>query len=113
MNNTSLPCSLDDTTELRKLILENPDLPLVVFAGEDAWDGECCYTQAGCRCHLDSLTLYNDYYWCDEDDYEERLIDNLADEEEYKDMPDEEFEAMIKERVAETEFVKAIVVYVG
>lgn len=29
-------CSLKDTTELRKFILENPDLPLLVFAGEDA-----------------------------------------------------------------------------
>ena len=40
MNNTNLPCSLDDTTELRKLIIENPDLPLIVFAGEESWSGD-------------------------------------------------------------------------
>lgn len=30
--------NLDYTSTLRKLILENPDLPLVVFAGQDACD---------------------------------------------------------------------------
>ncbi|WP_276933198.1 hypothetical protein [Dubosiella newyorkensis] len=27
---------VNDATELRKIILENPDLPLVVFAGQEA-----------------------------------------------------------------------------
>lgn len=31
MNNTKLPVSLEDTTELRKLIIDNPDLPLLFF----------------------------------------------------------------------------------
>lgn len=46
MNNTSLPCLLNDTTELRNLILENPDLPLLIFAGEEAWNGEYSYESA-------------------------------------------------------------------
>lgn len=33
MNNKKLPVSLEDTTELRKLIIENPDLPLLFFCG--------------------------------------------------------------------------------
>ena len=33
MNNTRLPVSLEDTTELRKLIMENPDFPLLFFCG--------------------------------------------------------------------------------
>ena len=33
MSNTKLPVSLEDTTELRKLIIENPDLPLLIFCG--------------------------------------------------------------------------------
>ena len=31
MNSTKLPVSLEDTTKLRKLIVDNPDLPLIVF----------------------------------------------------------------------------------
>ena len=35
LNNTKLPVSLEDTTELRKLITENPDLPLLIFCGPE------------------------------------------------------------------------------
>ena len=34
MNETGL---VHDTTELRKLIAENPELPIVVLAGEESW----------------------------------------------------------------------------
>ena len=113
MNTTKLNCSLNDTTELRKLIIENPDLPLLIFCGEDSWRDEYTYERADVRrAEIKELTLYNDY-WLDKDDYEEELADNLSDEEEYKDLSEEEYEHMIKEKVTETEFVKAIVIYVG
>lgn len=113
MNNTSLNCSLNDTTELRKLIFENPDLPLLIFCGEDSWHDEYPYEQAEASDgEIKELTLYKDW-WTDKDDYENRLSDDLCDEEEYKDMSDEEYSNMIKQKVAETEFVKAIVIYVG
>lgn len=92
MNNTSLPCSLDDTTELRKLILENPEVPLVVFVGDDAWHDiypyECCdYV----RVHLQDLTIYKNM-WLDKEDYEDQLIDDLADDEKYLDLSEERFD---------------------
>ena len=105
-------CSLKDTTELRKLILENPDLPLLVFCGEEAWQEIFPYNLAYPRCGIENLTLYGDM-WVDEDQYEEELSDALCDEEEYKDLSDEEWDEMIKQKVEETEFVKAIVVWVG
>lgn len=105
-------CSLKDCTKLKQMILENPDLPLIAFAGEDAWQDMGGYNQADVRCYIETLTLYGDM-WCDEDDYRERLTDNLADEEEYKNLSDEEFEKMIDEKVAETEFVKVIAIWVG
>ena len=113
MNNTNLPFSLDDTTELRKLIIENPDLPHIVFAGEEAWSGEWGYEFTDARCRgVQSLTLYDDL-WLDEDDYRDKLTDDLCDEEEYKDLSDEDYYKMIDQKIAETEFVKAIVIYVG
>lgn len=113
MNNTSLNCSLNDTTELRNLILENPDLPLLIFCGEDSWHDEYPYEQADAsNGEIKELTLYKDW-WMDKGDYEDRLSDDLCDKEEYKDMSDEAYNNMIKQKVAETEFVKAIVIYVG
>ena len=49
----------------------------------------------------------------DEDDYEDRLRDNLCDFEEYKNLSDKEYDKMIEQKIAETVFAKAITVYVG
>lgn len=113
MNNTSLNCSLNDTTELRNLILENPELPLLIFCGEDSWHDEYPYEQADVgKIGIQELTLYNDC-WMDKDDYEDRLSDDLSDQEEYKSLSDKEYNQMIRQKVSETEFVKAIVIYIG
>lgn len=114
MNNTKLPVSLEDTADLRKLIIENPDLPLLFFCGEEAYyDDGYQYSMAGAsNAEIQELTLYNDV-WMDKDDYAEKLGDDLAFEEEYISMTDEEYDKMIDQKVNETEFVKAIVIYVG
>lgn len=110
---TAKDCSIKDTTVLRNLILENPDLPLLIFCGEDSWNGEWGYTQADCsKGEIEELTLYNDQ-WMRKDDFEEALAENLCGEEEYKDMSDEEFDKVIEKRVKEEQFVKAIVIWVG
>lgn len=113
MNKTKLDCYINDTAELRNLILENPELPLLIFCGEDAWHDIYAYEQASAGVKgIQELTLY-DNYWLEKDDYEEGLSDILCDQEEYKDLTDEEYDQMIQQKVAETEFVKAIVIYVG
>lgn len=106
-------CSLKDTTVLRNLILENPDLPVLIFCGEESWNGEYGYTQANAsKGQIEELTLYDDL-WIDKDDYRERLSNDLCDEDEYKDLSDEEYDKMLDKKVEETEFVKAIVIWVG
>lgn len=113
MNTTKLNCSLNDTTNLRNLILENPELPLLIFCGEDSWHDEYPYERAYASSgEIKELTLYNDY-WMNKDDYEDKLSDDLSDQEEYEGLSDEEYNKMIKQKVADTEFVKAIVIYVG
>ncbi|MCM1232310.1 MAG: hypothetical protein NC489_19480 [Ruminococcus flavefaciens] len=113
MNNTSLNCSLNDTTKLRNLILENPELPLLVFCGEDSWHDEYPYEQADASSgDIKELTFYNGW-WMDRGDYEDKLSDDLCDKEEYKNLSDHEYSKIIEQKIAETEFVKAIVIYVG
>ena len=113
IDNSQYDCSLNDTSNLRKLILENPDLPLLIFAGEESWIGEWPYNQVDARVNgVTNLTLYNDI-WVEEDEYRDELYDDLADEEEYKDLSDEDYDKVIEQKVAETEFCKAIVIYVG
>lgn len=112
MNNSSFDCSLNDLTELKQLIIENPDLPLLIFCGEEAWTGEWGYEMAcvNGQPYIEELALYGDY-WVDRDDYEERLGEDLWDD--YQDLSDEEYDKMIKQKVSEIEFVKAIVIHVG
>lgn len=113
IDNSKFDFSLNDTSELRKLILENPDLPLLIFAGEYAWSDNYPYEQTDASGgEIKTLTLYNDY-WLDENDYEDKLRDDSCDLEEYKNLSDEEYDKMIDQKVAETEFAKAIVIYVG
>ena len=85
-------CTLKDCVELKKMILEHPDLPLLIFCGEDAWCDEFQYTQAmSITPSIENLTIYGGQ-WMDEDDYGEK---------------------MIEQEIEETEFTKAIVIYVG
>lgn len=113
MNNTNLNYSLNDTTKLRNLILENPELPLLIFCGEESWHDEYPYEQADVgKVGVQELTLYNNY-WMDKEDYEDRLSDDLCERPEYIDLSDQEYNQMIKQKVAEAEFVKAIVICVG
>lgn len=113
MNKTKLNRLLNDTTNLRKLILENPDLPLIIFCGEDAWSGEYGYEQASAiQVRIENLTLYNGT-WIEKSEYEEKLLDDLCYLPRYEDLSDENYIKMIDKKVEATEFVKAIVIYVG
>ena len=105
--------SLNDTSHLRKLILDNPDLPLLIFCGDDSNTGEFAYEQAPVHCvSVQELTLYKDI-WVDKDEFRERLSESLCDEEAYQDLSDGAFDQMINEMVGATEFTKAIIIYVG
>lgn len=110
---TKNDCSLKDTAILRDLILQNPGLPLLMFCGEDSYTDEYPYTMAYCtKGEIENLILYDDM-WLNEEDYGEKLYDNLSDEEEYKDLSKEEYDKVIDEKVSEAEFVKAIVIWIG
>ena len=95
------------TDELRKLILENPDLPIVVLAGTDANIGEygwmyCSNVSFGIDEILDyDITDYEDYIFTDRDRLEEYIEDVMWDEN----IPrtDEEWETEKEKRLKELE----------
>lgn len=58
------------------------------------------------------LTLYKDV-WIDAEEYRDILSNDLCEESEYVSLSDKEYYKMIDEKVAGTEFCKAIVIYVG
>ena len=105
--------SLKDTAELRKLILENPESPLVVFASEYSNSGEHGYEF--CKVSdvsIQELAMVGDMY-VEKCDYEDELYCHLDISSEYENMSKKELGEMIDKMVKETEFTKAIVIKVG
>lgn len=102
-----------DCKELKELIISNPEAPLLIFVGEEAWSGEYSYESVdGGYASLKEITIYGDH-WLDRDDFEDVLRDDMANDEQYENLSDEEFDAEVAKIVEETAFVKAIVIYVG
>lgn len=101
---------IHDLPELRKLILENPDLPITIMAGESANDGDCgCEYCHNVNCRIEeilegTLPFDNDgYVFDDRIEFEERLANYLAKTLEGKKCSDEEFEAVLKSELAKYE----------
>lgn len=113
---------IHDATKLRKLIAENPDLPIVVLAGEEAnhgeWGWEYC-NDVDCSITeiLDIKTPYDrddGIVFNDKGDFEEAVAYVLEDREECKNMSDAEFDEAVRREMAMYDgcWRKVIAVYV-
>ena len=102
------------TDYLKKLILENPELPLLVFAGSEACPEDWC----SCACsdvraeigefldaETDFMSYYDDAGMCYEDriQFEEDLADWLEDNERenHPGMTEDEWDAEVERRIRE------------
>ena len=108
---------VDEYKELKQLIIENPDLPLIFFATDEANSGEYSSELADARAHkgivLNCMGIQEDHIYTDEDDLESDISDMLFDEHGH-DWSDEEYEAAIAEKMKEYEpyWVNAIIITV-
>ena len=93
---------IHNTGELKKLIEENPDLPLLIFAGDEANSGDyawMCCTEVSCEKTevLDCKGPKDGRLYTDREELEDDVGEELFDE--VGDIPDEEFEKLLKERM--------------
>ena len=104
-----------DNAELRKLIQENPDLPLVFYVSND----EICYDYGttvfeGSSSRIGTVYIDDERTYDDLDDIIDEYRDYLCDDDNFKDLSDEEFDKAVKEYVLEnTRHYKAIIIRVG
>lgn len=110
---------IHDATELRKLIAENPDLPIVVLAGEEANNGGnyywmyCSSVSASIEEILYIHTPYDeDAIFTDKDYFEEAVCDALNNKE-TSELSEDEFDSLVKAEIAKYEpyWRKVIAVY--
>lgn len=110
--------TIHNTEKLRDLILENPDLPLVVFAGEEANGGDytyvCCTDVRADKGEiLDCAGPNDELIYTDRDELEDDVSEELYDE--VGDIPDDEYDKLLRERLDKYEeyWVECILVYVN
>ena len=102
-----------DCAELRKLITENPELPLLVFVGDGVLDSGYQYTSASsCKVDVTELVLFGDR-WIPKEEFYEELEEDIGWNQDYDSLSSEEFEAAVDKKFDETEFIKAITLYIG
>ena len=104
-----------DNEELRKLIEENPGLPLVflVYNDEIFYDYGCTVFEA-CKSRIGTVWFDDERMYDDKDEVVDDWRDRYCDDEKYKDMSDEEFDKAIEDLVEEeVRHYEAIIVRVG
>lgn len=101
---------LTDNTEVRELIINNPDLPLIFLCGEECWNDECGYLVNIGKASIDELALYEEKLVTQED-LEEKLTNVMSKEN--KNLTNEEFSKLVSDELSKYEFRKAIVVTLG
>lgn len=95
--------------ELKQLIAENPDLPIVVLVGQDAVSDDYGYTYCSdIHFSIDEildceLPFGEGYVYNDRDDFEDALSDYLADCKEYENLSNEVFNILLTEKLNEYE----------
>lgn len=92
----------------KKLVIENPKLPIKFFVGEEAYCGEWAYNEAYInKVEIKEITLYNDEY-VDKEDFEDSIYSDI----EYDYENETELNKAIDTIVTNTKFEKAICVYI-
>jgi hypothetical protein len=94
---------IQDSKELRRLIAENPDLPIAVLAGDCASSEEwpwtyCVSISCGIQTILDIKTPYDHYdgtLFTDIEDFEECIADAFYNDERYKELRDQEIDEAV------------------
>lgn len=112
---------LNECKELKRLIIENPDLPLVFFAEDtgiyiDYGYMSCSSITAEKGEVLDCYQEINDEKaFASRDEFEEDLQEMLCGIDEYRDLSDEEFDEIFKKEKSkyDDKWKDCIIVYVG
>ena len=104
---------------LRKLLLENPDLPIMVCCGENAnsgeWHYECHFDH---RCNIVECTWFDNKYFDDKNELLDYVIDNVISDDEFKKLNFENISQARKYaeeylKLNNVKFEKYIQIYVG
>ena len=98
-----------NTEKLREMILEHPDTPIAILVDPEVCGDDCGLWYApdirfstgeilNCEQDIDDEKVFTD-----RNDFEETLVDIMADDPEYEELSDEEFDVVLKGKLKEYE----------
>lgn len=109
-----------EADSVRSLILENPELPVVIFAStyasyDDETYAHCSDIKAEIGWVLDCDGVRDDRVYTDEDELRDDVAEGVYCDDQFNDLSDGEFDEIVERRMKEYEpfWKKCIVVYVG
>lgn len=110
---------LHATDELRQLVIDNPELPLLVFSGEDVGGTDYSYTSCSyCSAQKGEFldcwqTVDDECCFTSRDEFWEAMANRLEDDSEG--LTDKEFDAKVDAEVAEYDpyWMPCIILYVN
>lgn len=101
---------LKQTDELKQLIAEHPDYPIVVLCGTEVVgdDSHGFWYAPSLRFELAEILdceqdINDETVYVDRDEFEEDLRDKLCWKEEYERLPEDAFDKVVKEKLKEFE----------
>ncbi|MEL7661553.1 hypothetical protein [Acetobacterium wieringae] len=101
---------LDQYKELREIVAENPELPIMFMASEECSNPDYSYVMAKAEARVETLAFTEERIYTDEDDLREDIEGGI-----WVDNPDISEEDLKKETEMEmkaVEWTKAIVIYI-
>ena len=106
------PYSIPDTKELRQMILDNPDLPVVIMVNEDTWHGE--YSTEVLHpdrvwVGIQEMACYNNR-WCDEEELVNLITDDIDSVPGADELDDDVFESLVEKVKKKYPLQKVIVI---
>ena len=108
---------MSNEEQLKQLIIDNPELPLVIFATDDANNGDCSTMSTEIlSARITEVTLYETKYesaYVYKEDFWDILYEDMSVAGKDEGLSEEEFSELVKEEYEKAEFTKCICVVVG
>ncbi len=100
-------------SELLKLINQNPKLPIVFMVQSDEFGDYSHMLMKNYSSEVETVYIDDEKVYIGEDDAIEHLSDYYSDVEEYKNLSDDGYDIIIRNKVNDLEHYEAIVIWVS
>lgn len=101
---------LDQYKELRDIVAENPELPIMFMASEDCSNPDYGYTLAQAKAKIETVAFTEEQIYTDEDELKGDLSDGIFSDN--PEISEEDLEKEIQMEMDTIEWTKAIVICV-